>query len=208
MREEINTLWSLIFPMKTFQQFIGESDDRLRDKEGLGHGTGLTHKGGEKIGAERKKTAPEKRRVKAIGGGKTAPAKEYKARKDIGTQRPKSEREQQPQKERGSAALSAKEAQKKAYRERKARESGAKTQTASQLLTKKTTKAVDPKYKAAKASGLTRQERDKIRHAGEKELGKTFKQQEISKYEKETGQKATGKAKTIAISRAKKRMSS
>ena len=207
MREEINTLWSLIFPMKTFQQFIGESDDRLRDKEGLGHGTGLTHKGGEKIGAERKKTAPEKRRVKAIGGGKTAPAKEYKARKDIGTQRPKSEREQQPTQERGSAALSPKEAQRKAYRERKARESGAKTQTASELLTKKDKSKVDPKYKPAKASGYTRQERDKIRRAGEKELGGEFKKQELSKYEKETGQKATGKAKTIAIARAKKRMS-
>ena len=208
MWEEINTLWSLIFPMKTFQQFIGESDDRLRDKEGLGHGTGLTHKGGEKIGAERKKTAPEKRRVKAIGGGKTAPAKEYKARKDIGTQRPKSEREQQPTQERGSAALSPKEAQRKAYRERKARESGAKTQTASELLTKKDKSKVDPKYKPAKASGYTRQERDKIRRAGEKELGGEFKKQELSKYEKETGQKATGKAKTIAIARAKKRMSS
>ena len=208
MREEINTLWSLIFPMKTFQQFIGESDDRLRDKEGLGHGTGLTHKGGEKIGAERKKTEPEKRRVKAIGGGKTAPVKEYKARKDIGTQRPKSEREQQPTQERGSAALSPKEAQRKAYRERKARESGAKTQTASELLTKKDKSKVDPKYKPAKASGYTRQERDKIRRAGEKELGQEFKKQEISKYEKETGQKATGKAKTIAIARAKKRMSS
>ena len=194
--------------MKTFQQFIGESDDRLRDKEGLGHGTGLTHKGGEKIGAERKKTAPEKRRVKAIGGGKTAPAKEYKARKDIGTQRPKSEREQQPTQERGSAALSPKEAQRKAYRERKARESGAKTQTASELLTKKDKQKVDPKYKPAKASGYTRQERDKIRRAGEKELGGEFKKQELSKYEKETGQKATGKAKTIAIARAKKRMSS
>ena len=194
--------------MKTFQQFIGESDDRLRDKEGLGHGTGLTHKGGEKIGAERKKTAPEKRRVKAIGGGKTAPAKEYKARKDIGTQRPKSEREQQPTQERGSAALSPKEAQRKAYRERKARESGAKTQTASELLTKKDKSKVDPKYKPAKASGYTRQERDKIRRAGEKELGGEFKKQELSKYEKETGQKAIGKAKTIAIARAKKRMSS
>ena len=194
--------------MKTFQQFIGESDDRLRDKEGLGHGTGLTHKGGEKIGAERKKTAPEKRRVKAIGGGKTAPAKEYKARKDIGTQRPKSEREQQPTQERGSAALSPKEAQRKAYRERKARESGAKTQTSSELLTKKDKSKVDTKYKPAKASGYTRQERDKIRRAGEKELGGEFKKQELSKYEKETGQKATGKAKTIAIARAKKRMSS
>ena len=113
MWEEINTLWSLIFPMKTFQQFIGESDDRMRDKEGLGHGTGLTHRAGEKIGAERRKTAPEKKRVKAVGGGKTAPAKDYKPRKDIGTQRPTSTKEQQPEKERGSAALSAKEAQRK-----------------------------------------------------------------------------------------------
>ena len=192
MWEEINTLWSLIFPMKTFQQFIGESDDRMRDKEGLGHGTGLTHRAGEKIGAERRKTAPEKKRVKAVGGGKTAPAKDYKPRKDIGTQRPTSTKEQQPEKERGSAALSAKEAQRKA----------------SQLLSKKDKAKVDPKYKPAKASGYTRQERDKIRRAGEKELGKEFKKQEISKYEKETGQKATGKAKPIAISRAKKRMSS
>ena len=192
--------------MKTFQQFIDESDDRLRDKEGLGHGTGLTHKGGEKIGAERKKTDPEKRRTKAVGGGKTEPAKDYKPRKDIGTQRPKSTREQQPTKERGSAALSAKEAQRKAYLERKARERGEKTKTASELLTKKDKQKVDPKYKPAKASGYTRQERDKIRKAGEKELGKEFKKQEMDKYEKETGQKATGKAKTIAIGRAKKRL--
>ena len=190
--------------MKTFQQFIAEAEPY--DKEGLGHGTGLTHRAGEKIGAERKKTAPEKKRTKAVGGGKTAPAKDYKARKDIGTQRPKSTREQQPEKERGSAALSAKEAQRKAYRERKARESGAKTQTASQLLTKKTTKAVDPKYKPAKASGLTRQERMKLHRKGETELRRTFKKQETDKYEKETGQKATGQALTKAHARAHQRM--
>ena len=92
--------------MKTFQQFITEAD--LRDKEGLGHGTGLTHRGGEKIGRERKKTEPEKRRTKAVGGGKTDPAKTYKPRKDIGTQRPQSTRVQQPTRERGSAGLSAK----------------------------------------------------------------------------------------------------
>jgi hypothetical protein len=34
-----------------------------------------------------------------------------------------------------------------------------------------------------------------------------MKQQELSKYEKETGQKATGKAKTIALGRAAARMS-
>ena len=76
--------------MKTFHQFVIEAD--LRDKEGLGHGTGMTHRGGEKIGAERKKTGPEKRRTKAVGGGKTAPAKSYKPRKDIGVQRPQSQR--------------------------------------------------------------------------------------------------------------------
>ena len=150
--------------MKSFQQFITEAD--LKDKEGLGHGTGLSHRGGEKIGADRKKSAPEKKRVKAIGGGKTAPAKSYKPRKDIGTQRPKSRKEQQPEKERGSAALSPKEAQKKAYKERKAREKGAKTKTASELLSKKKKTTVSPNYKPQKASGYTAHERKKIMRAG------------------------------------------
>ena len=188
--------------MKTFSQFILEA----YDPEVQGRSQIRTQGQGGRVGAERKKTEPEKRRTKAVGGGKTAPAKDYKPRKDIGTQRPKSTREQQPEKERGSAALSAKEAQRKAYKERKAREAGGKTQTASQLLTKKTTKAVDPKYKPAKASGKTRQERDKIRRAGQKELTKIFKQQETDKYEKETGQKATGQALTKAHARAHQRM--
>ena len=161
--------------MKSFQQFITEAE--LKDKEGLGHGTGMTHRGGEKIGSDRKKTKPEKKRTKAVGGGKTAPAKDYKPRKDIGTNKPRSQREQQPTKERGSAALSAKEAQKKAYRERKARESGAKTKSASELLTKKTTKS-DPKYKATGKGGYggpskksySHQERHALRRKGEKVL--------------------------------------
>ena len=153
--------------MKSFQQFITEAE--LHDREGLGHGTGLTHRAGEKIGRERKKTEPEKRRTKAVGGGKTEPAKPYKPRKDIGTQRPQSTRVQQPTRERGSAALSAKEAQKKAYLERKAREKGAKTKTASELLSKKTT-SVDPKYKPVKASGLTKAEQQSLKRRGEKKL--------------------------------------
>jgi len=160
--------------MKSFQQFITEVNAarhaELRDKEGLGGGTGLTHRGGEKIGSDRKKSEPEKRRVKAVGGGKTAPAQDYKPRKDIGTQRPKSTREQQPEKERGTAALSAKEAQKKAYRERKAKERGAKTKTATELLTTKKKETVDPKYKQQKASGLTQKERDTLRKKGERKL--------------------------------------
>ena len=152
--------------MKTFHQFITEAE--LHDREGLGHGTGLTHRGGEKIGRERKKTDPEKKRTKWVDGKKVATS--YKPRKDIGTQRPQSTRVQQPTRERGSAALSAKEAQKKAYLERKAKERGAKTKTAKELLAKKTTKAVDPKYKAQKASGLTHNEREQTRRKGERKL--------------------------------------
>ena len=58
---------------------------------------------GGRIGAERKKSEPERRRMKAVGGGKTAPVA-YKDRKDIGQQRQRSTREQQPTQERGSAA--------------------------------------------------------------------------------------------------------
>ena len=158
--------------MKTFHQFLTICEaiyDRDQPSDvGLAVG---------KIGKERKKTAPERRRVKAVGGGKTAPAKDYKPRKDIGTNKPRSQREQQPTKERGSAALSAKEAQKKAYLERKARERGAKTKSASELLTKKTTKS-DPKYKATGKGGYggpskksySHQERHALRRKGEKVL--------------------------------------
>ena len=146
--------------MKSFQQFITEVYDKDL--------TTATRKPGEggRVRASRKKTDPEKRRVKAVGGGKTAPAKDYKPRKDIGTQKPRSKREQQPEKARGSAALSPKEAQKKAYKERKAREKGAKTKTASELLSKKKKTTVSPNYKPQKASGYTAHERKKIMRAG------------------------------------------
>ena len=155
--------------MKSFQQFIVETE--LRDKEGLGGGKGLTNIGaGGRVGAERKKTEPEKRRMKAAGGGTTAPAKSYKDRKDIGTQRPRSTREQQPTQARGSAALSAREAQRKAAMERRAAKSGVKTKTASELLSKKAKKTVDPNYKPQKASGLTHRERLNKVKKGEKAL--------------------------------------
>ena len=152
--------------MKTFSQFILEA----YDKDVMGKSQIRKQGEGGRVGADRRKTEPEKRRVKAVGGGKTAPAKPYKPRKDIGTQRPRSQREQQPEKERGSAALSAKEAQKKAYRERKARERGEKTKTASELLTKKTKPKTDPNYKPAKASGLTRYKRVHLKRKGERVL--------------------------------------
>ena len=178
--------------MKSFTQFITESKDRY-DREGTAiGGGGSSHRGGDKIGYDRKLTAPEKKRVKAVGGGKTAPAKDYKRRKDAGQERPKgkeSVRLQQPTQKRGSAALSAKESQRKAYLERKKR-SAAKDEasgkdkkidlqkSATKLLTKKTTKAVSPKYKAQKASGYSANERRKLQRAGDRLLRDIAKKKE------------------------------
>ena len=173
--------------MKSFSQFVTEAKDRY-DREGTAiGGGGSSHRGGDKIGYDRKKQEKSlpsphskgdkpKARVKAIGGGKTAPAKDYKQRKDAGSQRPKgrtSERQQQPTKERGSAKLSPREQQKKAREERLAAKSGGKsskelTKAADKLLSKKSAKKVDPNYKPAKASGYTRIERQKIRRAGQR----------------------------------------
>ena len=177
--------------MKSFQQFIIETE--LRDKEGLGGGTGMTHRGGEKIGSERKKTSPEKKRVKAVGGGKTEPAKDYKTRKDAGVQRARSTREQQPEKARGSAALSPREAQRKAALERRAAKKGAKTPTATELLTKKKKQAVDPNYKPVKASGLTTKERKSLYKKGERALRDIRLKNLGKKSEKELKHKVTSK---------------
>ena len=152
--------------MKTFREFILE----VYDPEIQGRSQISRQGQGGRVGAERKKTEPEKRRVKAVGGGKTAPAADYKPRKDIGTQRPKSTREQQPTQARGSAALSARAAQRKAAMERRAAKKGAKTKTASELLTKKAKKIVDPKYKQVKTSCMTQKERDTLRKKGERKL--------------------------------------
>ena len=127
-----------------------------------------------RVGADRKKTAPERRRMRAVGGGKMVPAKEYKARKDIGKQRQASTRVQQPTKERGSARLDPRAAQRKARAERLAARGKQPTKSkdlerkASQMLTKKKKQTVDPNYKPQKASGLTRAERQQLRRAGQR----------------------------------------
>ena len=174
--------------MKTFQQFILEA----YDKELEGQASRAPGEGG-RIRVSRKKRDLDKTRVKAVGGGKTAPAKDYKDRKDIGTNKPKSRTQQQPTRERGTAALSPREAQRKAAMERRAAKSGAKTKTADELLAKKKKQTVDPKYKPAKSSGYTRPERKALYRKGEralrdirlKNLGKTS--------EKELKHKVTSK---------------
>ena len=177
---------------KTLSQFLSEA----YDKEVQGRSQIRKTDSDGRVGRDRKKSAPEMRRTKAIGGGKTAPVSPYKKRKDIGQQRQASTREQQPTQARGSAAsaqaAAAKAERKKAAQARiAARKSGKaaptsakKTPTASQLLSKKTTKTVSPKYdpKAGKPKkSYTRSERQKLMRQGERELERRVRDAEAEK---------------------------
>ena len=154
--------------MKTFREFITE----VYDPDVVGKSQIRKQGEGGRVGRMRKQSEPEKRRMKAVGGGKMVPAKTYKDRKDIGTQRKTSDRQQQPTQARGSAALSPREQQAKARRERMAAR-GAATKVkskdlkkqADKLLATKKKKTADPNYKPQKASGMTRDERHRLRNA-------------------------------------------
>ena len=161
--------------MKTLGQFLAEAYDKdVMDR------SQIRRQGeGGRVGAMRKKTEPEKRRMKAAGGGKMVPAKDYKPRKDIGTQKKTSDKVQQPTKERGSAGLSLRDQQRKAAMERRAARSGGsstptsakdKEKAASKLLAKKSAKQVSPTYKPQKASGKTAAERKALTKKGERTL--------------------------------------
>lgn len=179
--------------MRTFQEFVAICE--AYDADVMSRSQIRKSGEGGRVGRERKKTAPERRRMKAAGGGKMEPAKEYKPRKDIGSQRARSEREQQPEKERGSAALSPREAQRKAYLERKAREAGKKApSSASELLRKKAApKKPAAGYTPPKASGKTEQERKALYKKGERTLRDIVLQSTGKKSEKELKHKYTSK---------------
>ena len=206
--------------MKSFKQFMTEAS--MPDE--LAGGASVRQSGeGGRVYRKRKKSEAETRRMKAVGGGKMAPVT-YKDRKDIGTQKKRETREQQPTQARGSAAdaqkAAAKAERKKAAQARiAARKSGGevkkdttssrdKEKTASKLLsTKKEKKPVNPNYKPAKASGKTRAERDKIKNQANTYLKSVFKDQETAKYKKETGQNPDAKGRTKILGRVNKRMS-
>ena len=211
--------------MKSFQQFMTEVYDKdVMDRSQIRQ----TGEGGRK--EPKRDTASRRRpgvkpRVKAVGGGKTAPVGEYKDRKDIGATKARSEREQQPTKERGSAEVKQSYADKVKAERRKAaqaraaaKKSGGEVKKvttsskdaekkASELLKTKKKKEVNPNYKPRQASGYTRQERMKITRAGERELKKDFKQQETDRYKKETGKNPDAKGRTKILGRVNKRMS-
>ena len=166
--------------MKTFTQFCTEAYDAAFMSGAQIIKTG----GGEKIGSERKKTKPEIRKTSQPKAGGERKPTEYKPRKDIGTQRQASTRVQQPTQERGSAALSPKEAQRKAFLERKAKEAGKKTPTAAELLSKKKPAEVDkrPEGQPKRAVvGMSRAERSRITKQGQKKLETLVRQSEAEK---------------------------
>jgi len=209
--------------MKTLREFLEAYDPEIQGRSQIKQTGDEGRKEPKRDTASRRK-AGVKPRVKAIGGGKTAPVGEYKTRSDVGSTKARSEREQQPTQERGSKevkqtyadkvkaerkkAAQARIAAKKAGGEVKKTETKKNTDAeASKLLKKKETKKVNPNYKPREASRYTRAERMKITRAGERELKKDFKQQETDRYRKETGRNPDAKGRTKIVARVHKRMS-
>ena len=174
--------------MRTFQEFMSLCEEVEDKSKRLGFAATIkTAQAGGRVRPERKKTTPERRRMKAVGGGKMEPVGSYKPRKDIGQQRSASTREQQPEQERGSAReaqlAAAKEERKKAAQARiAARKAGQKPEasnpsqaeikkTASKLLSTKkssekpTSSKPRRKWEHEGGGGMTRQERDRARNA-------------------------------------------
>ena len=163
--------------MKTFREFIAE----VYDPDVVGKAQIRKQGEGGRVGRMRKQTEPEKKRMKAVGGGKMVPAKTYKDRKDIGTQRKTSDRQQQPTQDRGSARekqLAAARAERKRAAQARANKvtklpsqatskpkPKALKKSADKLLATKKKKTVDPNYKPQKASGYTRDEKHRLRNA-------------------------------------------
>ena len=168
--------------MKTFREFITE----VYDPDVVGKSQIRKQGEGGRVGRMRKQTEPEKKRMKAVGGGKMVPAKTYKDRKDIGTQRKTSDRQQQPTQDRGSARekqLAAAKAERKRAAQARAgkvtklpsqatSKPKPKTQAlkkqADKLLATKKKKTVDPNYKPTKKTELTRAERVRLKRSGKR----------------------------------------
>ena len=209
--------------MRTFSEFMSLCEASGADAAkqlGWGGGASITRQGeGGRIGRLRKKTAPERRRMKAVGGGKMVPV-EYKPRKDIGTSKPRSQREQQPEQERGSKQVAQSYAEKvKAERRAAAkariaaRQGGKPASTSSaprardaekqatKLLSTKKPEAEKPASSAPKKppSGKTRAERDKERNAAMRAAYNKKKAQVFADYEKVHGSPPKGKERTKLI---------
>jgi len=165
--------------MKTFHQFVSEAYDADLMRSASVKTTGA----GGRVAPERKKTAPEMRRMKQAKAGETRQPTSYKPRKDIGSQ--PGSRSQQPTQDRGSAReaqlAAAKAERKKAALARIAAKKGGSAPTTkskelekagTQLISKKKPEvdkrpADQPKRPVV---GMSRAERSRITKKGERRL--------------------------------------
>jgi len=212
--------------MKNFSHFIAE----VYDRDVMGSSQIKKSGEGGRVGADRRKTTPELRRVRAIGGGKTEPV-EYKDRKDIGTQRQASTRQQQPTQERGSAEVKQSYADKvkaerrKAAQARAAAKASGGTEAASKatktpsreaekvatkLLTtkKKEEKKVESKsrrdWKTTDGGGMTRKERDAAKNKEQGAKLKARKAELIKDFTEKNGRAPKGIERTKLVGLAHK----
>ncbi len=214
--------------MKSFSQFITE----VYDKDVMDRSQIKKSGEGGRVGADRRKSEPEKRRMVAVGGGKMVPAKSYKDRKDIGTQRQVSTRQEQPQKERGSKEVAKSYADKVKERRRAeakarvaAKASGGDTQkatsaakvaskeaekAATKLLTtkKKEEKKTESKprrdWKTDDGGGMTRKERDAAKNKERGAALKARKAELIKDFTEKNGRAPKGVERTKLVGLAHK----
>jgi len=214
--------------MKSFSQFIAE----VYDKDVMGSSQIKKSGEGGRVGADRRKSEPEKRRMVAVGGGKMVPAKSYKDRKDIGTQRQVSTRQEQPTKERGSAEVKQSYADK--VKERRKAEARARVaarasggdpkkatsaakvaskeaeKAATKLLTtkKKEEKKTESKprrnWKTDDGGGMTRKERDAAKNKEKGAALKARKAELIKDFTEKNGRAPKGVERTKLVGLAHK----
>lgn len=187
--------------MLTFRQFLSLCEATY-DKDVMSSSQIRRTGEGGRIGAERKKTKPERRRLAQAKPGEERQPSEYKPRTDIGVQRQRSEREQQPTQERGSAdvkakaAAAAKEERRKAALARIAAKKGGAAPTQEKPKSKEVSKTASELLRAKKKPeedkrpadqpkrpvvGMPRAERQRIIRAGERKLETLVRQAESEK---------------------------
>jgi hypothetical protein len=181
--------------MKTFPEFCKEAYDAS-----FMSGAQVRQSGeGGRVGRERKKTPAEIRKLKQAKPGEEREPTEYKPRKDIGTQKQADTRVQQPEQERGSAAVreraaaAAKEERRKAAQARATAKSGGEkpkpkpkdlTTQASKILSKTKPAEVDKRpadQPKRPVVGMSRKERSQITRKGQEKLEKLVRQSEAEK---------------------------
>ena len=139
--------------MKSFQEFMILAEASY-DASVMGSSQIRRGGDGTKIGAERKKTAPEMRRMKSVKNPETGKvervAASYKERSDVGSQRQASTRVQQPEKERGSKEVAQSYAEKVKAERRAAAQKRAAAKKAGETPTAAKPKAKDAEKEASK----------------------------------------------------------